>query len=69
VNGISINHPSEALYELTMSVAEGRLQKAAVAVELERIAHSKAYAPTDMCSAAAALAGWHVGATQLGRGA
>jgi death-on-curing protein len=42
VNGITINHPSEALYELTMGMAEGRLQKAAVAVELERIAHSKA---------------------------
>src|SRR5215813_4709711 len=32
VNGITIGHPSEALYELTMGVAEGRVQKAAVAV-------------------------------------
>lgn len=42
VNGISIGHPSEALYELTMGVAEGRLPKAAVIVELQRIAKSKA---------------------------
>jgi death-on-curing protein len=42
VNGITVDHPSEALYELTMSVAEGRLQKAAVAGELERIAKSQA---------------------------
>ncbi|HEY6558302.1 MAG TPA: type II toxin-antitoxin system death-on-curing family toxin [Polyangiaceae bacterium] len=41
VNGISIDHPSEALYELTMSVAESRINKAAVAVELERIAKAK----------------------------
>jgi death on curing protein len=41
LNGISIGHPSEALYELTMGVAEGRLQKAAVAPELERIVKSK----------------------------
>ena len=40
VNGISIDHPSEALYELTMSVAESRIAKEAVAVELERIAIS-----------------------------
>jgi|ERR1044071_150281 death-on-curing protein len=40
VNGITVDRPSEALYELTMSVAEGRLQKAAVAGELERIAKS-----------------------------
>jgi death on curing protein len=40
VNGISIEHPSEALYDLTMGVAEGRIDKAAVAVELERIATS-----------------------------
>lgn len=38
VNGISIAHPSDALYELTMGVAEGRIEKAAIAVELERIA-------------------------------
>ena len=42
VNGISIAHPSDALYELTMGVAEGRIDKGAVAVELERIAKSKA---------------------------
>jgi death on curing protein len=40
MNGISVDHPSEALYELTMNVAEGRLQKAAVAAELERITKS-----------------------------
>jgi hypothetical protein len=38
VNGIGIDHPSEALYELTMGVAEGRIGKPAIAVELERIA-------------------------------
>ena len=41
VNGISIDHPSEALYELTMGVAEGRIDKPAIAAELERIAKSK----------------------------
>jgi len=41
VNGISIDHPSEALYELTMGVAEGRIDKPAVAAELERIAKSR----------------------------
>lgn len=41
VNGISIDHPSEALYDLTMGVAEGRIDKPAVAAELERIAKSK----------------------------
>ena len=41
VNGISIAHPSDALYELTMGVAEGRIQKAAIAAELERIAKAK----------------------------
>jgi death-on-curing protein len=41
VNGISISHPSEALHDLTMGVAEGRLDKAAVADELERIARSR----------------------------
>jgi death-on-curing protein len=41
VNGISIDHPSEALYALTMGVAEGRIEKAAVAVELERIAKAR----------------------------
>jgi death on curing protein len=41
VNGVGIEHPSEALYELTMGVAEGRIDKSAVAVELELIAKSK----------------------------
>jgi len=41
VNGIRIDHPSEALYELTMGVAEGRVDKVAIAAELERIAKSK----------------------------
>lgn len=41
VNGISIDHPSEALYELTMSVAESRIDKTAVAAELERIVKAK----------------------------
>jgi death on curing protein len=41
VNGIGIEHPSEALYELTMGVAEGRIDKPAVAVELERIARAR----------------------------
>lgn len=38
VNGISIAHPSDALYELTMGVAEGRIEKISIAAELERIA-------------------------------
>jgi death on curing protein len=41
LNGISIEHPSEALYELTMAVAAGRIDKASVAAELERIARSR----------------------------
>jgi death on curing protein len=41
VNGISIDHPSEALYNLTMAVAESRTNKPAVAAELERIAKSQ----------------------------
>lgn len=41
VNGISISHPSDALYELTMGVAAGRIAKSAVTVELERIAKWK----------------------------
>jgi death-on-curing protein len=40
MNGITVDHSSEALYELTMGVAEGRLQKTAVAGELERITKS-----------------------------
>lgn len=41
INGIAILHGSEALYTLTIGVAEGRIDKAAVAAELERIALSK----------------------------
>lgn len=41
VNGISIDHPSDALYDLTMSVAEGRIDKPAIAAGLERIAKSR----------------------------
>jgi death-on-curing protein len=41
VNGVSLEHESEALYGLTIGVAEGRLEKAAVANELARIAKSK----------------------------
>ena len=42
LNGISIAHSSEALYELTMGVAVGRVEKAAIAAELERIAKTRA---------------------------
>lgn len=38
LNGIRIHHDSGALYELTMGVAEHRIEKSAVAVELERVA-------------------------------
>ena len=38
LNGVRILGHSEALYTMTMGVAEGRLDKAAVAAELERIA-------------------------------
>lgn len=41
LNGISIAHPSDALYELTMGVAESRIDKTTVAREPERIAKSK----------------------------
>lgn len=41
LNGISIDHPSDALYELTLAVAESRVDKAAIEAELERIAASK----------------------------
>jgi death-on-curing protein len=40
VNGVPVEHDSEAFYALTMRVAEGRIDKAAVAAELERIARS-----------------------------
>jgi death-on-curing protein len=39
LNGIALEHGSEALYELTMAVAEGRVDKAYVNTELRRIAH------------------------------
>lgn len=38
---MSLEHGSEVFYALTMGVAEGRIDKAAVAAELERIAKSK----------------------------
>ncbi len=38
INGISIVHGSEALYDLTIGVAEGRLTKESVTAELGRIA-------------------------------
>ena len=38
VNGISLDHPADALYELTMGIAESRIVKASVAAELQRIA-------------------------------
>lgn len=41
VNGVTLEHDSEAFYALTMGVAEGRIDKSAVAAELERIAKSK----------------------------
>ena len=41
MNGIGIDHPSDDLYEVTMSVAEGRTDKSAIAAELERIAKSR----------------------------
>jgi death-on-curing protein len=40
VNGITIEHPTPALYELTMAVAEGRIEKPAIAAAIERIARS-----------------------------
>jgi death-on-curing protein len=39
LNGLTLEHGSEALYELTMAVAEGRVDKAHVTTELRRIAH------------------------------
>lgn len=41
VNGVSLMHDSEAFYALTMDVAAGRIDKAAVTAELERIARSR----------------------------
>ncbi len=45
INGVELRHDSEAFYALTMGVAEGRVDKAAVAAELERIARSKTLQP------------------------
>ena len=41
VNGITLDHHSEAFYTLTMDIAAGRLDKRAAAAKLERIAKSK----------------------------
>lgn len=41
LNGMALKGDSEALYALTMGVAEGRLDKQAVAAELKRIASWK----------------------------
>ena len=41
VNGVTLEHDSEAFYALAMGVAEGRIDKPAVAAELERIAKSR----------------------------
>lgn len=41
INGVELLHDSEAFYDLTMGVAEGRLDKATVAAELERIARTR----------------------------
>lgn len=41
VNGVTLEHDSEAFYALTMGVAEGHMDKPAVAAELERIAKSQ----------------------------
>jgi len=38
LNGISLEQPSDALYALTMGVAEGRIGKAEATAELQRIA-------------------------------
>ena len=38
LNGVSIDSPSDDLYELTMRVAQGDVDKAAIAAELARIA-------------------------------
>lgn len=40
VNGVSLERDSQSFYELTMGVAEGRIDKPAVAAEFERIAKS-----------------------------
>lgn len=38
LNGITIARPSDALHALTLGVADGRLEKPAIAAEIERIA-------------------------------
>jgi death-on-curing protein len=38
LNGITVERETDALYELTMGVAEGRVDKAAAALELSRAA-------------------------------
>lgn len=45
LNGVVLLRESEAFYKLTMGVAEGRIDKAAVADELERIAKSAVIEP------------------------
>jgi death-on-curing protein len=37
LNGVTLARPTAALYALTMGVAEGRVEKAAIAAELERL--------------------------------
>jgi death-on-curing protein len=41
INGVRLLHESEALHELTMGVAEGRIDKASIATELERLAKAQ----------------------------
>lgn len=41
LNGVALGHESEAFYALTMGIAEGRIDKPAVAAQLERIANSQ----------------------------
>ncbi len=41
MNGVTLERGSEAFFMLTMGVAEGRIDKPAVAAELERIANSQ----------------------------
>ena len=41
LNGVTLVHESEAFYDLTMGVAEGRIDKAAVTSAFERIAMSE----------------------------
>lgn len=41
LNGVTLDYDSEAFYDLTMGVAEGRIDKPTVAAALERIANSR----------------------------